>query len=99
MTDASILVYKQSPERAGLNMYAENTQQQITFLALLPCSDSSILVYKYRRDRTDFMKYAENTQPQLIPCIITLCILVATRAAWSTALHPVLCTLQTCSTF
>ena len=73
-TVASILVYKDSLERAGLNMYAENTQQQITFLSLLPCSDASILVYKYRRDRTGFMKYAENTQPQLtflelLPCV------------------------------
>ena len=26
-------------ERTGLNMYAENTQQQLTFLALLPWCD------------------------------------------------------------
>ena len=37
-TDASILVYKHRPERTGFNVYAENTQQQLTFLALLPCS-------------------------------------------------------------
>ena len=36
-TDASILVYKYCPERTGFNMYAENTQLQLTFLALLPC--------------------------------------------------------------
>ena len=36
-TDASILVYKQRPERTGFNMYAENARQQLTFLALLPC--------------------------------------------------------------
>ena len=30
------LVYKHSLERAGFNMYAENTQQQLTFLTLLP---------------------------------------------------------------
>ena len=35
-TDASILVYKHRPERTGFNMYAENTHQQLTFLALLP---------------------------------------------------------------
>ena len=35
-TDAPILVYKVRPERTGFNTYAENTQQQITFLALLP---------------------------------------------------------------
>ena len=35
-SDASILVYKHSPERTGFHMYAENTQQQLTFLALLP---------------------------------------------------------------
>ena len=33
-TDASILVYKFRPERTGLNMYAEFTQRQLTFLAL-----------------------------------------------------------------
>jgi len=32
-TDASILVYKHSPERTGFDMYAENMQQQLTFLA------------------------------------------------------------------
>ena len=36
-TDTSILVYKYRPERTGFNMYAENTQAQSTFLALLPC--------------------------------------------------------------
>ena len=35
--DASILVHNYRPERTGFNMYAENTQQQLTFLALLPC--------------------------------------------------------------
>ena len=35
-TDASILVNKNRPERTGFNMYFENTQQQLTFLALLP---------------------------------------------------------------
>ena len=35
-TDASILVYKYHPERTGFNMYTENTQPQLTFLALLP---------------------------------------------------------------
>ena len=28
---------KHSPERTGFNMYAENTQQPLNFLALLPC--------------------------------------------------------------
>ena len=35
-TDASILVYEFRPERTGFNMYAENKQPQLTFLALLP---------------------------------------------------------------
>ena len=34
-TDAYFLVYNHRPERTGFNMYAENTQQQFTFLALL----------------------------------------------------------------
>ena len=33
-TDASILVYKFRSERTGLNMYAEYTQLQLTFLVL-----------------------------------------------------------------
>ena len=33
-TDASILVYKHHPKRTGFNMYAENTQQQLTLLAI-----------------------------------------------------------------
>ena len=40
-TDASILVYKFRPERTGFNMYAEYTQPQLTFLALVPCITSS----------------------------------------------------------
>ena len=35
-TDASIVVYKVRPERTGFNMYAEYTQLQLTFLALIP---------------------------------------------------------------
>ena len=35
--DTSILVYKDRRERTGFNMYAENMQQQLTFLDLLPC--------------------------------------------------------------
>ena len=35
-TDVSILVYKLRPERTGFNMYAEYTQLQLTFLALVP---------------------------------------------------------------
>ena len=35
-TDASILVYKDRPERTGFNMHAENKQQEFTFLTLLP---------------------------------------------------------------
>ena len=35
-TDASIFVYKFRPERTGFNMYAEYTQLQLTFLALVP---------------------------------------------------------------
>ena len=35
--DSSILVYKHSPEKTGFKMYAENTQQQITLIALLSC--------------------------------------------------------------
>ena len=33
-TDASILVYKFRPERTGFNMYAENSELKLTFLAL-----------------------------------------------------------------
>ena len=54
-TDATILVYKHRPERTGFNVYAENTHQQLTLLALLliPClyptppsiSYSSLLLY------------------------------------------------------
>ena len=35
-TDASILVYKFSPERTGFNMCAEYTQLQLTFFASEP---------------------------------------------------------------
>ena len=35
-----ILVYKFRPERTGFNMYAEYTQQQLTFLAFLPWPSS-----------------------------------------------------------
>ena len=35
-TDASFHVYKVRPERTGFNMYAEYTQLQLTFLALVP---------------------------------------------------------------
>ena len=38
----SILVYKNRPERTGFNMYALNTQQQLTFLALLRWHEGSI---------------------------------------------------------
>ena len=37
-TDASILVYKFRPERTGFYLYVEYTQQELTFLALVPCS-------------------------------------------------------------
>ena len=40
-TDASILVYNDHPETTGFNMYAENTQQQLTFLTLLPWPNRS----------------------------------------------------------
>ena len=39
---ASILVYKFRPERTGFNMYAEYTQPQLTFLALVPCFCESV---------------------------------------------------------
>ena len=35
-TDASILAYKFRPKRTGFNIYAEYTQPQLTFLALVP---------------------------------------------------------------
>ena len=48
--NASILVYKQSPERTGFNMYAENTQQQLTFFVLLPCSAQALtFVYSFQK--------------------------------------------------
>ena len=40
------LVYKLRPKRTGFNMYAENTQPQLTFLALLPCLQCIISVSK-----------------------------------------------------
>ena len=43
-TDSSILVCKYRPERTGFKMYAENTQPQFTFLALLPCKELSFFV-------------------------------------------------------
>ena len=42
-TDASILVYKFRPERTGFNMYAEYTQPQLTFLALIPWKSPTFL--------------------------------------------------------
>ena len=36
-TDEPILVYKFRLEKTGFNMYAEYTQLQLTFLALVPC--------------------------------------------------------------
>ena len=44
-TDASVLVYKHRPEKTGFNMYAENIQQQLTFLALLPWIYLSIYIF------------------------------------------------------
>ena len=41
-TDAFILVYKFRPEKTGFNMYAEYTQPQLNFLALLPCAGSTL---------------------------------------------------------
>ena len=46
-TDASILVYKFSPERTGFNMYAEYTRPQLTFLALVPWLGLALL-YNYK---------------------------------------------------
>ena len=43
--DASIRVYKYCPERTGFNMYAENTQPQLTFLAVLPWQKPERTVY------------------------------------------------------
>ena len=61
-TDASILVYKHSPERTGFNMYAENTQQPLTFLALLPCIYLSIMLVKQIEDNiysNNFMRFVQ----------------------------------------
>ena len=44
-TDASILVYKYRPERTGFNMHAENTQPQLTLLALIPWVKESVGVF------------------------------------------------------
>ena len=46
-TDASILVYKFRPERTGFNMYAEYTQPQLTFLALVPWIDIAFIITTY----------------------------------------------------
>ena len=63
-TDASSLVYKYHPERTGFNMYAENTQQQLTFLTLLPCFNLCLaFLYpitqpgiKYSKERGEMLK-------------------------------------------
>jgi len=47
------LVYKLRPKRTGFNMYAENTQPQLTFLALLPYLQCIILVF-YIKDTVSF---------------------------------------------
>ena len=44
-TDASILNYKFRPKRTGFNMYAEYTQPQLTFLALVPCLKTNTLIW------------------------------------------------------
>ena len=44
-SDASILVYTFCPKRTGLNMYAEYTRPQLTFLALHPWSKASEIVF------------------------------------------------------
>ena len=50
-TDASILVYKFRPERTGFNMYAEYTQPQLTFLALVPWVVLCLFQFgKYRKE-------------------------------------------------
>ena len=46
-TEASILVYKFRPERTGFNMYAEYTQLQLTFLALVPWMKAMIYTHKF----------------------------------------------------
>ena len=46
ITDESILVYIFRPERTGFNMYAEYTQLQLTFLALVPWSLLPIQINK-----------------------------------------------------
>ena len=43
-TDASFFVYKFRPERTGFNMYAEYTQLQLPFLALVPWSYEDLTV-------------------------------------------------------
>ena len=44
-TDASILVYKfRQRELVSFNMYAEYTQPQLTFLALVPCITPSQII-------------------------------------------------------
>ena len=48
-TDASIVVYKFRPERTGLNMYAEYTRPQLTFLALMPWPALCETVYCVQR--------------------------------------------------
>ena len=52
--DASILVYKFRPERTGFIMYAEHTQPQLTFLALLPCSKLSLIFVSYESTKSKF---------------------------------------------
>ena len=63
-TEASILVYKFRPERTGLNMFAEYTRPQLTFLALVPCrrSSDSKSTYFY-----EFLHYFFKTRKAQVP--------------------------------
>ena len=45
LEDASVLVYKHRPKIIGFNKYAENTQQQLIFLALLPWLKEDVIVF------------------------------------------------------
>ena len=102
-TDTSILVYKQRQQRTGFNMYTENAQQQLTFLALLPCNNICVMcMYVYCRstDETlswtsrtvrELCRFKERLDNHLIPQVYYS---AGSRRGWIIILYPRYITLQ-----
>ena len=72
----SIFVYKFRPERTGFNMYAEYTQQQLTFLALVPCVSVYLFFIqaylKFFAFATKFLLFLVSWYSTSIVCSFTL---------------------------